>query len=150
MIFFFYYFEINQDQASELIGAVENNWRQCERLKLLQQRQEMDSGLMQLLQQQLTAHSWIHDTGTATMNSASGLFIVKLRQALSVLLSQSPQLSEIHQQVAALAAQVEQRLRWASGANPNLQKVRSALHLSHLNSLVTISSTFKYRSIYIR
>lgn len=99
----------------------------------------MDSGLMQLLQQQLTAHSWVHDTGAATMNSACGLFVVKLRQALSVLLSQSPQLSEIHQQVAALAAQVEQRLRWASGANPNLQKVHSVLNYSLIDyQLLTI------------
>lgn len=110
------------DQACELAYSVGAHWRKCELVKLAKQRQDVDQSLVQLLQQQLTAHSWLHDTN-AGMNSACGLFILNLRQALSVLLSQSPQLTEIHQQVTNLATQVEQRLKWAAGANSSLLKV---------------------------
>ena len=121
--------KVVMDQAVELIGSVESCWRKCERFKLMHQHQEMDRALVQLLQQQVTAHSWIHEASvTSNINSTcvpSGVFVTQFRQALSVLLSQSPQLTDVHQQVTHLAAQVEQRLRWASGANPNLQKVNN-------------------------
>ncbi len=124
-------FEPNEevlDQACELLFSIGAQWRKCELAKLAHQRQEVDQCLLQLLQQQLTTHSWLHDTNTG-MNSACGIFILNLRQALSVLLSQSPQLTEIHQQVTNLAAQVEQRLKWAAGANSSLLKVFLRIHV---------------------
>lgn len=116
------------DQGCELAYSVGAHWRKCEQAKLAQQRQEVDQCLVQLLQQQLTAHSWLHDTN-AGINSACGLFILNLRQALSVLLSQSPQLTDIHQQVTSLTTQVEQRLKWAVGANSSLLKVISVFRM---------------------
>ena len=110
------------DQACELFYALVAQWQKNEQKKLARQRLEVDQCLVQLLQQQLTAHSWLHDTNTG-INSACGLFILNLRQALSVLLSQSPQLTELHQQITNLASQVEQRLKWAVGANSSLHKV---------------------------
>lgn len=110
------------DQAQDALMLVEANWRKCERLRLLLQRQEVDQSLIELLQQQLTAHSWLHDTASG-LNSPGGIFVMNLRQAVTVLLSQSPQLTEIHQQVASVASQVEQRLKWAAGANPSLSEV---------------------------
>lgn len=117
--------ELNEeqlDEASELAHLIKEQWRVCESVKLTRQRQEIDQCLAQLLQQQLSAHSWLHDTNSG-MNSACGLFIHNLKQSLSVLLSQSPQLTELHQQLTQLATQVEQRLKWAAGANSNLLKV---------------------------
>lgn len=118
--------DTSTDKTYELAMIVEVNWKKSERLRLVLQRQEVDQSLIQLLQQQLTAHSWVHDTASG-LNSTSGIFVLNLRQALSVLLSQSPQLTEIHQQVASVASQVEQRLKWAAGANPSLLKVIDTL-----------------------
>lgn len=120
--------EFNEEQldgASVLkliTDLIEVQWRKCESVKLARQRQEIDQCLAQLLQQQLSAHSWLHDTN-AGINSPCGLFIHNLKQSLSVLLSQSPQLTELHQQLTQLATQVEQRLKWAAGANSNILKV---------------------------
>ena len=110
------------DQACELITTVEEQWRKWEHLRLLHQRQEIDRGLVQLFQQQLAAHAWIHDTNAA-LNSSTGLFLLNLRQSLTVLLSQSSMMSDLHQQMTSLTGQVEQRLKWAAGANPNLRQV---------------------------
>ena len=110
------------DESSELVHSIGGHWRKSETVKMAHQRQEIDQSLVQLLQQQLSAHSWLHDTN-AGINSTCGLFIHNLKQSLSVLLSQSPQLTEFHQQVTQLATQVEQRLKWAVGANSSLLKV---------------------------
>lgn len=110
------------DKTLELLTLVEAEWRNKQRLKLVLQRQQIDQSLIQLLQQQLTAHSWLHDTASG-LNSPSGIYVLNLRQALSALLSQSPQLTDIHQQVASVASQIEQRLKWAAGANPGLSEV---------------------------
>lgn len=105
------------------LSSVAAQWRKRELTELARQRREVDQCLVQLLQQQLAAHSWLHDTNNGGLGSTCGLFILNLRQSLSVLLSQSPQLTEIHQQMASLATQVEQRLKWAAGANSSLLKV---------------------------
>lgn len=110
------------DQACELICSVETSWRDCERIRRAHQRREMDGGLMQLFQQQLSAHAWLHDTQSG-LNSSSGLFLLNLRQSLSLFLSQSTILTELQGQISALTTQVEQRLKWAAGANPNVRKV---------------------------
>lgn len=113
------------EQACELMGIVDDQWRKCERVRMAHQRQEIDRGLLQLFQQQLTTHAWIHDTH-AGLNSACGLFLLNLRQSLSVLLSQSSMMTELHQQMTNLTGQVEQRLKWAAGANPNVRNVKEA------------------------
>ncbi|KAK4015632.1 hypothetical protein OUZ56_030607 [Daphnia magna] len=143
--------EFNEEQldgASVLkliTDLIEVQWRKCESVKLARQRQEIDQCLAQLLQQQLSAHSWLHDTN-AGINSPCGLFIHNLKQSLSVLLSQSPQLTELHQQLTQLATQVEQRLKWAAGANSNILKVlneftemqsKCLLQLQSISSLAT-------------
>ena len=110
------------EQSLQLVAAVGEKWKICELGKMSLQRRDMDQLLVQVLQQQITAHTWIHDT-SAGINSPCGSFIIEIRQALSYLLSQSPQLSELHSQVATLTAQVEQRLKWAAGSNPSLQQV---------------------------
>ena len=110
------------EQAVELIATVENNWQKCELMKMSRQLIDMEQSLLQVLQQQLSVHSWIHDTD-AGIHSASSAFIMELRQALSFLLPQSTQLAEIIQPVISLASQIEQRLKWAAGANPSLHQV---------------------------
>ena len=112
-------------QAIQILKSVDSQWREGERLKLAHQRQELDRSLIQLLQQQITVHSWLHHDAHAEINSTTpcGLFMLNLNQSLSVLLSQSPQLTDIHHQVNQIASQVEQRLKWAAGANPNLFQV---------------------------
>ena len=85
-----------------------------------------------MLQQQLSAHSWLHDAG---VQSACAGFVLELRQALSFLLPQSTQLAEMLQPVTQLAAQVEQRLRWAAGANPSLHRL-----LNHFTSVQVMTA----------
>ncbi|EFX69271.1 hypothetical protein DAPPUDRAFT_228726, partial [Daphnia pulex] len=127
------------DEASELVHSIGEQWRKSELVKLAHQRQEIDQSLAQLLQQQLSAHSWLHDTNVG-INSTCGLFIHNLKQSLSVLLSQSPQLTEFHQQVTQLATQVEQRLKWAVGANSSLLKVLNEFTELHNKCLQRIQS----------
>ena len=117
-------------QACQLLDSVDAQWREGEKLKLAHQRQELDRGLVQILQQQLTAHSWIHHDAHVGINSPTpcGLFVLNLNQSLSVLLSQSPLLTDIHHQITQLASQVEQRLKWAAGANSNLLQVSNIIY----------------------
>ena len=117
------------DTAVELVGNVAKHWRAGQMIKLARQRQEVDQSLVQLLQQQLTAHSWLHDTmAGGGLNSPSAVFLINLQQSVSVLLSLSPQLADIHQQVTGLAGQVEQRLKWASGVDGRLLDLMTDFH----------------------
>nr|CAD7257208.1 unnamed protein product [Timema shepardi] len=57
-------------------------------------------------------------------------FMLELRKTSSALLSLQPRLSEARQQQSALVSSVEQRLKWAAGANPALSEVMAAFDTS--------------------
>jgi hypothetical protein len=136
-------------QACQLLDSINAQWREGEKLKLAHQRQELDRGLVQMLQQQLTSHSWVHHDAHVGINSPTpcGLFMINLNQSLSVLLSQSPLLTDIHHQITQLANQVEQRLKWAAGANPNLLQVIKKFSLLAFYGSSSTLSYFRFYKI---
>ena len=84
-------------QAIQILKSVDSQWREGERLKLAHQRQELDRSLIQLLQQQITVHSWLHHDAHAEINSTTpcGLFMLNLNQSLSVFSPRVPLLSPV-------------------------------------------------------
>lgn len=59
--------------------------------------------------------------------------MLELRKTSSALLALQTRLSEVREQQSALVASVEQRLKWAAGANPALSEVLAAFE-SAVNS----------------
>lgn len=57
-------------------------------------------------------------------------FMLELRKTSSALLALQPRLSEAREHQSSLVASVEQRLKWAAGANPALTEVMSAFELA--------------------
>lgn len=53
-------------------------------------------------------------------------FMLELRKTSSALLALQPRLGEAREHQSALVASVEQRLKWAAGANPALSEVMAA------------------------
>lgn len=56
--------------------------------------------------------------------------MIELRNASSALLSLQPRLAEARDQQNSLVLSVEQRLKWAAGANPALTEVLAAFEAS--------------------
>lgn len=57
-------------------------------------------------------------------------FMLELRKTSSALLALQPRLSEAREHQSSLVASVEQRLKWAAGANPALTEVMCAFELA--------------------
>ncbi|XP_044575793.1 serine/threonine-protein kinase SMG1 isoform X2 [Cotesia glomerata] len=120
-------------QAGSLISSLESIWRRKQCSRVAQQNVEITRGTLQRLQIQFTAHHWIHEDSlllTRTNMSMSPLnrpsFMLELRKTATALSALQARVCEARDQQQNLVASVDQRLKWAAGANPALAEVMAA------------------------
>lgn len=117
-------------QASGLCTNLESAWRKREVARYIQQNIETQRSTLQRLQLHLTAHHWFHEDiillqpGLASMSQLMrSNFLLELRKVCSSLLSMQTKLTEVRDQLKGMVSSAEQRLKWAAGANPDLNEV---------------------------
>lgn len=120
-------------QASGLCSNLETAWRKREVSRYIQQNIETQRSTMQRLQLHLTAHHWFHEDiillqpGLAAMSHLMrSNFLMELRKSCSSLLAMQSRLGETREQLRTLISSAEQRLKWAAGANPDLNDVMAS------------------------
>lgn len=117
-------------QASGLCSNLESSWRKREVARYMQQKLEIQRSTMERLQLQLTAHHWLHEDVIMLQPGLAALsplirsnFLLDLRKTCSALLAMQGRLTEAREQQKTLIASAEQRLKWAAGANPDLNNI---------------------------
>ncbi|GLH00101.1 Serine/threonine-protein kinase ATR [Gryllus bimaculatus] len=120
-------------QVSGLTSNLESAWRRRELAISAQQECEVRRSTSQRLQLQLTAHHWLYEDlllQNAPMSTLLPInrttFMREVRKTSSALLALQARLNEAQEQQNILVASVEQRLKWAAGANPALNEVMAA------------------------
>lgn len=136
-------------EAAAIVATVTARYRDQERGKLFVEAVEMRERALTRLEALLTAHSWFHEdvllpvqTNSLAVPSnyfylfylklfydfllARAGFMTKLYKASTALLALQARVTEARDSQRALVACVEQRLRWAGGANPALVEVLAA------------------------
>lgn len=120
-------------QATGLCSNLETAWRKREVARYIQQNIETQRSTIQRLQMQLTAHHWFHEDiillqpGLAAMSQLMrSNFLMELRKSCSSLLAMQSRLGEVREQLRTLISSAEQRLKWAAGANPDLNDVMAS------------------------
>ncbi|KAK6645471.1 hypothetical protein RUM43_001748 [Polyplax serrata] len=123
-------------QASSLSNTLQGIYRQREKATLIIQNADAKNFCLTRLQVLLTAHSWYHEdilqesfsTNLTTLNRST--FMTKVRKSSSSLLLIQPKLTEARELQKTLIGNVEQRLKWAAGANPAVHEVMAAFETS--------------------
>ncbi|KAI5704053.1 hypothetical protein M8J75_001535 [Diaphorina citri] len=120
-------------QASTLLSHYETAWRLTQQIQRSRCLQEVAGGSEQRLSVQYTAHHFLHDD---TLNTSSsqvkpspinrGSFMLELRKSAACLATSQSRMSDLKDQMDIHVATVQQRLKWAAGANPALTEVTSA------------------------
>nr|XP_018895690.1 PREDICTED: serine/threonine-protein kinase SMG1-like [Bemisia tabaci] len=132
-------------QASSLVSHCENAWRRLEIAQRLTQDIEVSNNTVHRLQLQFTAHYWLHED-LLTIHSLPGPplsrahLMLDLRKTSSALLALQVKLGEVREQQSNLITTVEQRLKWAVGANPALTDILSAFETNVLTESERIGS----------
>lgn len=118
-------------QATGFCSNLETAWRKREVAHYIQQSLEIQRSTLTRLQLMLTAHHWYHEDiillqpGLAQQPMRSN-FLGELRKACSSMLAVQTRLGEARDQLRTLVSSVEQRLKWAAGANPDLNEVMAS------------------------
>lgn len=120
-------------QVSAHVSALESCWRRRETHKALSNLINQQTATVQRLQLAVTTHYWLHDV---VLQSVSGIpppppfnravFMRDLQRSHDALIMLQPQINEVHERQQSLVTTVEQRLKWAAGANPAVNEVLSA------------------------
>ncbi|XP_034948666.1 serine/threonine-protein kinase SMG1 isoform X2 [Chelonus insularis] len=139
-------------QASSLENTLENIWRRKQCARMAQQSVEITRATLQRLQLQLTAHYWLHEDSIllarTNLNAINLLnrpaFMLELRKSATALSSLQSRINEIQDQQRSLVDSVDQRLKWAIGANPALVEVMVAF-----NNAVLLSNEKLTRKQYL-
>ncbi|XP_043280213.1 serine/threonine-protein kinase SMG1 isoform X1 [Venturia canescens] len=128
-------------QASALSSALEGAWRRKQTARLLQQGVEVARSSLQRLQFQLTAHNWLHEDSLMVRSNLNPInplnrstFMLELRKTAATLSGLQSRVCEAREKQQNLVASVDQRLKWAAGANPALGEVMAAFDNAVLTS----------------
>lgn len=118
-------------QASSLESNLKSAWEKMQEPKKLEQSYALLQSSASRLQSQLTAHTFIFEVicRPLMLNTCSfsrSKFIVDLRAELANLNTVQNKLTEACDHQKTLIASADQRLKWAAGANPDLNEVLSA------------------------
>uniref|UniRef100_A0A8D9A0V0 non-specific serine/threonine protein kinase n=1 Tax=Cacopsylla melanoneura TaxID=428564 RepID=A0A8D9A0V0_9HEMI len=122
-------------QASTLLSHYETAWRHTQHMQRFRASLEVATGSEQRLSVQYTAHHFLHeDTLSASIAGGHvkpspinrGSFMLELRKSTSALATSQSRLTDLRDQMDTLVATLQQRLKWAAGANPALTEVTSA------------------------
>ncbi|XP_015127883.1 serine/threonine-protein kinase SMG1 [Diachasma alloeum] len=145
-------------QASAFCNALEGVWRRKQGARAAQQSVEITRATLQRLQIEFTAHQWLHEDSFLTRANITTMnplnrpnFMLELRKTATALTSLQSRVCEAREQQQNLVASVDQRLKWAAGANPALAEVMAAFgnavlssndKLSHQRSLaISVANT---------
>ncbi|XP_011302537.1 serine/threonine-protein kinase SMG1 isoform X2 [Fopius arisanus] len=128
-------------QASALCSSLEGVWRRKQGARVAQQSVEIARATLQRLQIEFTAHQWLHEDSFLTRANLTPMnplnrpnFMLELRKTASALTSLQSRVCEAREQQQNLVASVDQRLKWAAGANPALTEVMAAFGNAVLSS----------------
>ncbi|XP_034250537.1 serine/threonine-protein kinase SMG1 [Thrips palmi] len=120
-------------QVSAHVSALESCWRRRESHKTLTNLISQQTATVQRLQLAVTTHYWLHDV---VLQSVPGIpppppfnrsvFMCDLQRSHDALIVLQSQIKEVHERQQSLVTTVEQRLKWAAGANPAVNEVLSA------------------------
>lgn len=120
-------------QVSAHVSALESCWRRREAHKSLSNLINQRTATVQRLQLAVTTHYWLHDV---ILQSVPGMpppppfnravFMRDLQRSHDALILLQQQINEVHERQQGLVNTVEQRLKWAAGANPAVNEVLSA------------------------
>uniref|UniRef100_T1J1T4 PI3K/PI4K catalytic domain-containing protein n=1 Tax=Strigamia maritima TaxID=126957 RepID=T1J1T4_STRMM len=117
-------------QASSLASAYENAWKKQDIARRLDQNILMLKSSLQRIQLQLASHQWLHEDillpsnvlhNLATPTRAS--VMSEMRKTMQVLLAIESNLNVSRDRFVNLVSSVEQRLKWAVGANPSVTAI---------------------------
>lgn len=118
-------------QASSLEANLKSAWEKMQEPKKLEQSYALVQSTVTRLQNQLTAHAFVFEDILRplmlnTFNFSRSKFVIDLRAEAANLNTVQHKLSEACEQQKTLIASADQRLKWAAGANPDLNEVLSA------------------------
>lgn len=120
-------------QASSLETNLKTAWEKIQEPKKIEQNLTMLQSSVIRMQNQLTVHNLIfeeilrqHPVLLSACSFIRGKFVVELRKELTSLRTLQCKLAESREQQKSLIASAEQRLKWAAGANPDLNEILSA------------------------
>lgn len=118
-------------QASSLEANLKSAWEKIQEPKKLEQNYALLQSTASRLQSHLTAHTFVFEDifRPLMLNTSSfsrSKFVIDLRAEAADLNTVQHKLSEACEQQKTLIASADQRLKWAAGANPDLNEVLSA------------------------
>lgn len=117
-------------QASSLETNLKTAWEKLQEPKKLEQSLSMLQSTVLRLQNQITLHNWLYDDIIQANTTQIGLlrskFISDIRTEITTLTNVQTKLSECREAQRSLTASVDQRLKWAAGANPDLNEILTA------------------------
>ncbi|KAJ1529376.1 hypothetical protein ONE63_006163 [Megalurothrips usitatus] len=119
-------------QVSAHVSALEACWRRREAHNAHTTLINQQTATIQRLQLSVTTHHWLHD---AVLQGVPGIppppfnravFMRDLQRSHDALMMMLPRITECNERQRNLVSTVEQRLKWAAGANPAVNEVLSA------------------------
>ncbi|XP_014248245.1 serine/threonine-protein kinase SMG1 isoform X2 [Cimex lectularius] len=119
--------------ASGVVSQAEAIWRQEDTRARLERELNNARALAHRLQLMLTGHHWLHEhclVNSPTPPINRGNFMLEMRKAMTTLLALQRKMEEVVLEQNNLITSSEQRLKWATGANPALSEVMSAFESS--------------------
>lgn len=117
-------------QVSNLETNLKTAWEKMQEPKKLEQKLSMLQSSVVRLQNQMTLHNWIYDDILQiSCNFTRTKFLIDLRNEIINLNVIQEQLKEKCEIQKNLIASVDQRLKWAAGANPDVNEVLSAFEI---------------------
>lgn len=121
-------------QASSLETNLKTAWEKLQEPKKLEQSLSMLQATVLRLRNQITIHNWLYDDIIKSNITQIGVlrskFILDLQTEIAILTNIQTKLLESHETQKNLIASADQRLKWAAGANPDLNEILSAFEAS--------------------
>ncbi|XP_054706809.1 serine/threonine-protein kinase SMG1-like [Uloborus diversus] len=117
---------------STLLSAFDNAWRKEDLARRLEQYLLVHRGSHQRAQLQLARFQWLNEDLLAQGNigplqssvSSRASVMSEIRKTVSALVTYDCVVTSAHERYLSLTSGIEQRLKWAAGANPSLTAVQ--------------------------
>lgn len=122
---------LDLNQATNACLHLSFTWRKMMKVKLLSERIMTEQISVTRSQMLFVAHSWLHELSTAdssptlsqndlTIYADGSLILVQLKNLLESLTSSKVSIMRLRDDITASTNAILHRLKWASGANPEL------------------------------
>ncbi|XP_076328732.1 serine/threonine-protein kinase SMG1-like [Tachypleus tridentatus] len=137
-------------QTSSLTSALDTVWRKWDLARRLEKHDVLLKESVQRVQLQLARYHWLFEDILAQGNvgplqnlTAYGrsTLMSEMRKAVQTLLSLESAVSQSQDRYLSVTASVEQRLKWAAGANPSLASTQEEFEAGITEKTATTSAT---------